>query len=173
MDKGTRQLKASDRRSNKILTIDIGGGYHVTARKLDMPTMLFEGLMPLPVMNAAQKMVSMPDATPFERIAAMTDVEKNEIITLLRRHAIKTVLDPILTEDNDGNHDHLCVKDLSLDEFMAIWNETAVQTTEPSQAALFRGRPAESPAAPAQPREDVRPASEPLAPSTAVEFHHA
>lgn len=167
-------LDPAQMRAAQELKVDIGGGRFVLARKLDMTAMVFEGLLPMPLLAAVQRMIDSPDLDPLERVAAMTaDDSAKSMLNLLRRHAIVAVTSPKLVEIDTGDPTTLPVTMLALDQLMAIWTATAVvPMAEPIKAARFRGRPRAVPPPDAQPRKDLLTSAEPVVVAVA-EVKHA
>lgn len=157
-------------REKNELEIDLGDGTHVVARKEDMTLLVFEGRVPMPMLTAVQKMIEMPNASAVERIQALGDGGK-DLVRVLREHACKVVLKPILVMEDDGNPEHLPIQYLDVNQLMVIWSATAVvPQIGVAAAARFRPRVAadDDPAVPA--REDVQPAPEPVGVPGPVEF---
>jgi hypothetical protein len=161
-------------RKNRIIDINIGDGYIVKAKKLDLTTMMFEGLLPMPVLTAVQRLITAggDEMSPAERVKFLEDNDRKAMLELLRRHACTAVIMPVLTMTDDGNPDHLVVDMLSIEALTEIFTQTTLLPTHNSaEVARFRGRAALVPEHDALPREDVRPAPEPVVP--AVELQHA
>ena len=62
-------LSARKVREQSIVDVDLGDGTFVRARKTDLSTMVFEGLVTTPLMAAAQKFIENREMSPAERIA--------------------------------------------------------------------------------------------------------
>jgi hypothetical protein len=85
-------------------------------------------------------------------------------VDVVREHALKVVLQPVLVAKDDGNPDHLPVDLLTLTQLLRIWSETAVVPLMTAQtAADFRPEPrADDPPVPPA-GEAVQPTPKPLA----------
>lgn len=161
-------------RKDSEITIDFGDGTTVLARKLDMTTMVLEGLIPMPLLMAMEKLVSMKDASPADRVKALLADDEDEqgrsMLQLLRKHAVIAVIDPKVVMQDTGDESLMPVELLTLPQLMKIWTLTAVvPLMEPAAAARFRGRASAVPAAHVPTRKSVRPAAEPVD-SPAVDF---
>jgi hypothetical protein len=166
----TQLLNTRRLRETREVKVDIGNGDHVLARKEDMTLLVFEGRVPMPVLAAVQEMIELPNATPIERIAALGDSGKS-LIQILRAHAVKVVVQPVLTLIDDGNPDHLPADMLDVNQLMAIWTATAVVPPIGAPAAAeFRPRAVELPAAPVPDGEAVPPTAKPVAIGDVAEF---
>jgi hypothetical protein len=150
-------LNARDRREQAIVTVDLGDGTAVRARRLDLTHCIFEGILPTPLMNAAQKLIQNHGRPELARLDDL-GIDKQEMLATLRQHALRVVLSPPLVEIDDFNPDTLPVALLTLPELLAIWNQTTVlPKVSAAQAADFRIR-SRAPAADVLPaRENVRP----------------
>lgn len=165
---------AARRRANS-LTISIGNGQCVKARRLDMTTLVFEGLVPMPLLAAVQRMIAMPDSSPIEQFQAMGEADKTAMLDMLRRHAIAAVTVPKLSMTDTGDPTVLPVTDLTLTELMAIWEGSSLDAPmEPADASRFRERASTDDVAAVSPRQNVQPAAEPVGPRpVAVDIKHA
>jgi hypothetical protein len=168
-------LDPRELRNQSTVTVDIGGGRCVVAQRLDMTSMVFEGLVPMPLLTAVQRMISMPEEDPIARLASMEATDKQSMLEMLRKHACRAVINPVVTPTDDGDQNHLPVSLLAVDILMKIWNATAVEPLlSPLEATTFRPRGSADadPVLPA--REDVRPAAAPVAAKPAeLELKHA
>lgn len=166
-------LDPAQLREESEVRIDIGGGRYVMGRKLDMTSMLFEGLVPMPLLTAMQKMTEMRDATPAQRVAALSeDGQGRSMLELLRKHACAAVVKPKMVLEDTGDRSTLPVDRLHFGQLMAIWQATAiVPLMSPSAAATFRSQP--SPVSVDAPHDgpDVQPATQPVD-AAAVEVVH-
>jgi hypothetical protein len=150
-------------RERHVVEIDMGQGQHVLARREDMTVMVFEGRIPMPLLVAVQKMIEMPGASPTERLAALGEAHSRELVDVVREHAIKVVLQPVLVLEDDGNPDHLPVGLLTLTQLIHIWSETAVVPLMTAQTAADFRAGARTPDAPVLPDgEAVQPAAKPV-----------
>lgn len=157
-------------RKNQTLKIETSLG-EVTARKLDMTAMFFEGLVPMPLLRAVQKMTGAaigedPDPSEIDRLGQLTDAEKADVLLLLRRHAVAAVVAPVVVLEDDGNEDHLPVELFNLMDLMEIWGPTASipkPKVTPVEAARFRPGATAQPGPAVPDGESVRPEAEPMA----------
>jgi hypothetical protein len=112
----------------------------------------------------------MKDASPVERIEALGVEHGRSLVDLLRTHACKVAIEPVLVMEDDGDPDHLPIRYLDVPKLMAIWTATAVvPQVGPLAAAEFRfdERPNDADAAPVS--ESVRPAPVVVAPVARIE----
>jgi len=138
------------RRENEI-EVDLGDGTMVKARKMDMTLLVFEGLVPMPMLSAVQRMFDDPDATPTEQVEKLGDQGK-PMVDLLRRHASIVTIQPKISVEDTNDPDTIPASYLNIQQLMAIWTATAVVPTfGTSQATRFRGGavPDDAPDAPA------------------------
>lgn len=156
-------LNPAEFRNRAILTVDIGGGRCVRAKRLDMSALVFEGLVPMPMLAAVQRMIAMPGEDAVTKLASLDDSDKQGMLTMLRKHVVRSVIEPVLTLEDDGNSNHLPVDLLPIETLLRIWNATAIeQLVAPAEAAEFRPIRGE-PVAPVLPaREDVPHGTESL-----------
>jgi hypothetical protein len=156
-----RLLNPQEIRAATIIDVDLGDGTIVRARRLDLEMSVFEGVMPTPLMNAAQKLVQTHGRPANERLDDLDETEKQEVLATLRRHAVAVVLEPIIVAVDDQNPDHLPVDLLRFPQLLAIWNATTITPkVGAATAANFRQRPLE-PAAPVlHAGQDLRPAAQ-------------
>lgn len=147
-------LNARKVRANNQVKVDLGDDTFILARREDMTLLVFEGRVPMPMLSAVQKMIEMPGATPAERIAALGSEHGRTLVEVLREHACKVALEPIIVMQEDGNEDHLPVTLLGTQKLMAIWMATAmIPEVSHAEAATFRvaGSPDDAPAVPTGP----------------------
>jgi hypothetical protein len=149
-------------RSAQLIDVDFGDGTGVKARRADMAMLVFEGIVPTPLMNAAQQLVNNHGLPVAERLDD-EEIDRDKMIEVLRRHAVAVVVEPVIVAVDDGDATHLPVTLLTLPQLLAIWNQTAATPRlEPAAAARFRVRPS-GPTAPVLPvRQDLRPAAKPV-----------
>ena len=153
-------LNPADVRSQQLVDVDLGDGTFVRARRMDLPLMLMEGNVPLPLLSAARDLVE-HKGPPEEALAA---VDHDESLRVLRRHAIFVVVEPLIVEQDDHNPDHLPVALLTVPQLLAIWNATAVLPKVGAALAAEFCERAVLDAAPAlRGREDVRPPAQRVA----------
>lgn len=173
----TRILNPREARQTKIVIVDLGDGTAVRARKCDLATMVFNGNVSTPIMQAAQRFIENRELSPADRIAALQregDDEHNRdaMLEVLRHHAVSVCVEPVVTMYDDGDPDHLPVELLTVPQLLAIWNQTALTPrVGAAAAATFRLRQRSPSSAVLRPRENVRPAPEPL--GQAVDYRGA
>jgi hypothetical protein len=168
---GPTLVNPRERRRNRLIRVPLEDGTYVEARRVDMTTLVFEGLVPMPLLAAAQKLTG-HDAEPMDAFGQMDDDTKSGFMTTLRRYAVKAVVNPVVVLQDNGNDDHMAVEDFSFTELITIWNATAhVPLVTPAAAERFRVRPQQLSPVDVPPREDVRPSPAPVA--DVVEFKHA
>ena len=77
----------------------------------------------------------------MQRIEALGADHGRTLVEILREHACKVALDPLMVMVDDGNPDHLPVEFLNIPKLMAIWTATAlVPQVGQTAAATFRRR---------------------------------
>lgn len=163
-------LTAKKAREKNELRIQISHDEYVLARKEDMTVLVFEGRVPMPVLNAVQKMIDMPEATDEQRIAALGAAHGQELVDVLRQHAVRVVVKPKLVMEEDDNPDHVPVTYFDIPQLMAIWTETAiVPKIGAAAAARFRLVPSPNDAPAVPDGETVQPAAEPVADARPVD----
>jgi hypothetical protein len=171
MDTPTRELLNPRKlRQTAIIDVALSEGRYVKARKLDLSVMLFEGLLPMSMLGAAQKFTQRTaSADPLGQLTNIEDTDRAAFMTVLRKHATVAVVEPKLVLVDDGNPDHLPVELLTLTDLMAIWTATAISPVlDPDAAAEFRRQPAPDVDPALQLGEDVRPTAEPVAERSVV-----
>ena len=155
-------LNARTVRAKNEVQVDLGDDTFIRARREDMTLLLFEGRVPMPMLTAVQKMIDLPNATPAERVEALGSEHGRALVDLLRTHACRVAIEPVLVMEEDDNPDHLPVAFLDTPKLMAIWQATAV-VPEVNQiaAATFRKRarldaPSSAPVRQNLPRKTIR-----------------
>jgi len=140
-------------RGQQLVDVDLGDGTFVRARRLDLPMMLMEGNIPMPLLSAARDLVE--HAGPPEE--ALADFAHEESLRVLRKHALLVVVEPMVVDHEDHNPEHLPVSLLTVTQLLAIWNATAVLPKVGAALAAEFCERAVSDAAPlAYRRENVR-----------------
>lgn len=158
-------------RAEQLVNVDLGDGTYLLARRLDLTGMLFEGFVPQPLMTAAQRLVASRGLDDVSRLADLTDEDRVEQLDTLRRYAIVVGVTPKIVATDDGDPAHLPVTLLTLQQLLAIWNNTVVvPRVSAAQAAEFRRPPHRENPPPLHARESLRPPPQPLA---GVEFKSA
>lgn len=167
-------LTARELRQENEIVIELAPGRNVVARKLDIVSLVFEGLIPLPMLAAVQKMTKTRGLSAIDRLEGMDDEDKASILQLIRKNATVALIEPVCTPMEDGNPDHVPVTMFTVKELMEIWNQTAmVPMMEPADAARFRPRVSADASAPGSTVEAVRPAAEPVDSRQEVEVRSA
>jgi hypothetical protein len=139
-------------------------GSTILCRRKDMVTLVLEGGLPMPMLQAAQKMIDMPEATPFQRVEALGGDNGRSLMDVLRNHACDVALDPKITHTDTGDPNALPVGMLSTTELLAIWTETAViPVVGPDAAAEFRPAASAPADLPAPHEPDLQPTAQPVA----------
>jgi hypothetical protein len=157
-------------REQQLVDVDFGDGSGVRARKADMARLVFDGIVPTPLMNAAQALVNNHGLPPDERLDDEA-IDKEQMLAVLRKYAIAVVVEPVITTEDDGVATHLPVKLLTLPQLMAIWNQTAVTPRlDPAAAARFRVRQQRPAAAVPHARQNVPPTAQRVV--AGVELRH-
>lgn len=119
-------LNARKARDESEVTVDLGNGTAVRARKEDMTLLVFDGRVPLPLLAAVQRMIDMPGATDVERLEALGTEHGGNLVKLLQEHACAVVMQPKITMTDTGDPDTLPVHYFNTPQLMAIWSATAV-----------------------------------------------
>lgn len=154
-------LNPREMRRTHTIDIDLGDDTFVRAKKADMTLLMLEGKLPMPLLLAVQQMISLPNTTVEERIAALGSGDADAFVDLLRHHAVAVVIEPRLSLDETPDPDVLPVGYLQTTQLMTIWNETAVIPVVGRQEAItFRRelRPDDADVPPVS--QGVRPAPE-------------
>ena len=155
----TELLSVRKVREQHLVTVDLGDGTHVQARREDMTILVFEGRVPMPLLTAVQRMIEMPDASPIERVQALGESGSREMLRVLREHACSVVMNPKVVMDAETDSNAVPVTYFSVQQLMAIWNETSVvPRVDADTAAIFRPEGSHDDVAAAPVSEDVQPA---------------
>jgi hypothetical protein len=150
-------------RENAVVTVTLSTGAFVTAKRIDMTDMLLEGLLPMPILSAAQKLITMKTESFEARMEAMKEIGQSDVRETLRKHAALACIDPIVCHPDDGNPDHMPADLINVMDLMLIWKATAVvPMIDPAAAARFREHPRPIPDPGPSTGEDVQPAAEPV-----------
>lgn len=173
------------RRERLFVEIPLDDGTMLTAKRLDMMTIVIEGLLPMPLLKAVQAIKQMG---PEERARAaageldfgdktikdLAESDKRAMRDLMRRHAMLAVVDPGLVETDDGDDNHLPVDLLTSQELLRIWQETTIiPVMEPAAAHRFRPDPAPHDGVVSQPVSELRTPPESVARDVAPQVAHA
>jgi hypothetical protein len=138
---------AKDFRRRNEFVLKIDDTLTVRMRRLDMPTMLVNGLLPLPMVRAAQKFeelqntVNQDPAKPVDNLDLINEISENGFLAMLQKFAVLCVIEPKFVHEDTGAEDCVPVSFLSLEQLLAIWSgakedEGALLT--PAQAEEFR-----------------------------------
>ena len=119
-------LSAEEVRARNEKRVDIGGGKYVICQVFDMPTMVLEGLVPMPLLEAVQKMLNTP-GTPEDQVMSLPDEHKSTFLNTLRKHACAACLKPIVTEVDTRQPGSIPVTMLTLEQLMAIYIATSIE----------------------------------------------
>jgi hypothetical protein len=157
------QLDPRQRKRERLVTVDLGNGFSVQAKRCDLPMMLFEGVVPTPLMAAAEKFIKNREEFPSDRMDDLTEDERPQMLEVLRAHAVNVVVNPTVVPMDDGVEDHMPVTLFDLQELLAIWSQTAVlPKVGAAEAATFRVRQRSTLESIPRPRQDIRPEPEPV-----------
>lgn len=155
------RLKARDLRTQMEVEVDLGDGETLLAKRFDMAMLVFEGRVPLTLLTAVQKMMEMPNASNLERLASLDEMEKQDIIAAMRRHAAMVAIDPKVSEEQTDDPSVVPAAYLSLAQLTSIWTATAVvPKVTAAQAASFRSEVGIDDVVAAPVGEDVPPTPE-------------
>jgi hypothetical protein len=119
--------KAKERRRKSSFLLKASDSLTVRMRKLDVPSMILMGLIPLPMLQAAGKFEEMQgkiseNSTAMEVLEVIDPEDQKKFVEFLRQFACEVVLEPTIVLEDDGIEDHLPVTELDINELMAIWN---------------------------------------------------
>lgn len=140
--------QARDRKGKNSYLLELTDGFVVRIRKMDPMQMIFEGLLSLPMLRAAQKFediqAKFSSNDEAEKEKATEDFlkaeEKEQFLHMLRDYACKHVIEPVVVMEEDGNPDHLPVSEFELSELLAIFNSSPTRNQEVVRIAEeFRG----------------------------------
>jgi hypothetical protein len=146
----------------QIITVDLGDGTCVRARRCDLAMMLFEGNVPTPLMKAAQRFIDSREMKADMRLMD-DEIDRPAILEVLRQHAVNCVIDPVLVMEEDHVDTHVPVRLLTLQQLFMIWNQTALTPRmEAAEAASFRVSTRATARPVLRTREGVRPRAEPV-----------
>lgn len=152
-------------RAEQIVQVTFDDGSWVEARRCDIASMLFEGVVPTPLMQAAEKFIQNRELKPTERLEDLSDEDRPAMLETLRHHAVAVVIRPTIVMMDDGDPDHLPVEILTVPQLLAIWNQTAVvPKVGAAEAATFRWPQRPTPQSLLRHGQDIRSAAEPVAP---------
>jgi hypothetical protein len=166
-------LSAEARRATSTFAVSIGGNRFVRCQWLDLPTMVMEGLVPMALLGAAQRMTQ--GLSEVEKLETMTPDERRDLLDMMRRFAIASVVEPkiVSAEADTGAPGTLPVTMLAFDELMLIWTKASVRPlVGAAKARTFRGNGGE-PDAPDVPHGvEVRPQPVVVAPAAEPTIKH-
>lgn len=147
------------RRSTFIVKVD--DTLTVELKRSDMMTMLMNGAMPMPLIEAAmnferemtaaqkrRKEEGLPPQSTAEQYATMDKNLVNDMMTSMRHYAVIHCVNPVMVLKDDGDPNHLDVHLLSASQLFAIFyaspdgeeKEAPIITSD--EAKEFRGSPA-------------------------------
>jgi hypothetical protein len=164
-DTAPKYLDPVEARRKRFMQVTLADGSVIDCRRLDMTAMLFEGLMPMPILNAAQKLISKKGGTSLEKFGELEETDKREVKEMLQRHACAVAIRPVVVEEEDGDPTHMPVTLFDFMDLMTIFNETAVSPTSvvaPATARRFRSRPVRHAADAVPDGQNVQPPAEPV-----------
>jgi len=164
------------RRSTYIFKVD--DSFTIELKRSDMMTMLMNGSMPMPMIEAAmnferamseeqkrRKEQGLPLQTTTEQYANMDKSLVNDMFTAMRQYAVVHAVNPVIVPKDDGDPNHLDVNLLSASQLFSIFyasppgeeqeKEGPVVTVD--EAKEFRGSPTPDAGDAGQTRSEVRP----------------
>jgi len=164
------RLKPQERRQKSTVEIEIAGGATILCRRKSPLTLVMCGILPLPLMRAAQRFAedhAQSDET--EMAAALAEPEQSQTLDLINRFICAVAIDPVVVLEDDGHPDHLLVDELEFDERLEIFRKVSAPAPMDTPVATpvipelrteeareeFRGAEPTAPADPAPAREDV------------------
>lgn len=129
---------ASARKGKNSYLVELNDGLVVRVKKMDPIQMIFEGHLTLPMLRAAQRFEDIQDQLNSSDQDAknkaaeefLAGEEKDSFLKMLREYAVLHVMEPTLTLEEDGNENHLCVKELQFSELLAIFNSAPTRNEE-------------------------------------------
>ena len=169
----TEQLKptaASElRRRRQPYTFQASPTLTVQLRRVDMQTLLMEGLLPLTLLDAAERFEKLGERFEKDKDKSSSEImqgsdpdDMKRMMDFIRHYACVVVVDPKLTLVDDGDENSVPVDSLSSDELLAIWNavppeEKEVPKVTNDEAREFRGAAEPTDVQAPQAVESVRP----------------
>lgn len=192
-----RVANAREYRKPKFGYVAVEDGTHFKIRRLDLPTMFFEGFIPTPLFGAVDKFQQIrkkfEDDSIADAVELFTPDVKNSVKELLRRIAVATSVEPTLTHsrrESLANPDVLWVGgisdvpgdlqietagDVTLETltrlYRAVLGEAGVRFMTDEEAAEFRADEPTTHVAPISHGADVRTEAVVMDPSATIVHH--
>lgn len=153
--------RGRDRRKVESFVVRVSQTLVVRIRQMDMMTMVMNNLIPMNLLDSAQKFEEMErkmvqgakDGTSAIDVAKDLDPSAMaETLKFLKHYATVIVLEPKIVAKDDGNEDHIPVDNLTAEELMNIFYSRAANDKEggplltKEEAQEFRGSEPVSPA---------------------------
>lgn len=160
------RLNAQERRESREVEVDLGDGTTVLCERIDMPTLVFTGKIPLTMLSSVQAMLKGGAAVVNQETGeAHVDPElamkilgedRSQMLDVLREHAAAVAIDPKISITDTDDPNVVLARHLGFSELMAIWNETSFKGgVEKQTAARFRKKSPRAARHAAPPRRDV------------------
>jgi hypothetical protein len=138
------RLTAQEARADTEREVEIRPGKTVLIERRDLITMFLEGLLPMELLTAMQRLLDQAP-TFMENPAALASVpgeDRAAVVEMLRRFACLVVIDPVLVFEPDDEPNHLPVSKLTSKELLAIWTEAhAMMGIDVTKLEAARGGP--------------------------------
>lgn len=146
--------RGRDRRKIDSYIVRVSQSLVVRIRQMDMMTMVMNNLIPMHLLDSAQKFEEMErkmvqaakDGQSAVNVAKELDPSAmNETLKFLKHYATIIVIEPKIVTVDDGNEDHIPVDNLTAEELMNIFYARAAQDKEggplvtKDEAHEFRG----------------------------------
>jgi hypothetical protein len=156
-----KPTSAAEFRRRQTFIVEVDDTLTVELKRSDMMTMLMNGSMPMPMIEAAmgfeaamdkqreeRKRQGLPMQTQAEQYGSMDKTLMNDMLTAMKHYAVIHAVDPVIVFGNDGNPNHLDVNLLTATQLLSLFyaspdseqKEAPVVTKD--EATEFRGEPA-------------------------------
>lgn len=171
MDKMTQHhqvTSAKSFRAQKSFILKVDDDLTVRVMRMDMAQLVVAGVLPLPMLKAAQEFEHVQDRMidSNDPIGALSEVDihaRESFVQLLQAFACKAVIEPVIVPEDDGDENHLPVTFLTMAQLLKIWNTqegVANPVIDRDDATEFRRSEPELPADDVPPGKDVRAEAE-------------
>ena len=144
-------------RSNRTYLHKASDELVVRIRRLDITTMVLQNLVPFSLLKAANQFEEMvrklgnigtgdaldtSDAA-LKELESINPSQLTNMMDFLRHYAVTVVAEPVITEKEDGNEEHISVTDLSGDELLSIFYARPSQEKEEQKPTVLTVEQAE------------------------------
>lgn len=146
--------RGRERRKVESYVVRVSQNLVVRIRQMDMMTMVMNNLIPMHLLDSAQKFEEMErkmvqaakDGQSAMNVAKDLDpTAMQETLKFLKHYATVIVIEPKIVAKDDGNEDHIPVDNLTAEELMNIFYARSTQEKEggplvtKDEAQEFRG----------------------------------